>query len=85
MTVYLFSQGANFALLVFGLTALAVIGLYLLFQRISDTAKRRRSLGINISADAVASAPIASVGAPQGQGFDPVGSQGNRIFSDRHT
>ncbi len=27
MTVYLFSQGANFALLVFGLTALAVIGL----------------------------------------------------------
>ena len=77
MTVYLFGQGANFALLVFGLTALAVIGLYLLFQRISDTAKRRRSLGINISADAVASAPIASVGAPQGQGFDPVGSQGN--------
>ena len=77
MTAYLFSQGANFALLVFGLTALAVIGFSLLFQRISDTAKRRRSLGINISADAVAPAPIASVGAPQGQGFDPVGSQSN--------
>ena len=45
MTVYLFGEGTNFALGVFGLTALAVIGLSLLFYRISDTAKRRRSLG----------------------------------------
>ena len=85
MAVHLFGEGTDLAAGVFGLTALVVIGLYLLFHRIADATKRRRSLGINISADAVASAPIASVGAPQGQAasrghaaaaekFDPVGS-----------
>jgi hypothetical protein len=81
----LFGDGADFSVAVFGLAALAAIGFYLLFQRISDTAKRRRSLGFNISADAVASVPIASTGAPQGQAagrgpaaekFDLVGSLG---------
>ena len=45
MTVYLFSQGANFALLVFGLTALAVIGLLSSVSSNFGYAKRRRSSG----------------------------------------
>jgi hypothetical protein len=65
MAVQLFGEGTDFAAGVFGVTALVVIGLYLLFHRIADSTKRRRSLG---TADAIASAPIASVGAPPSQG-----------------
>ena len=43
MSVYLFGQGANFALLVFGLTALVVVGVSLLLHRIADAAKRRQA------------------------------------------
>lgn len=43
MADYLFDQGASFALLVFGLTALAVVGVVLLLYRFADAAKRRRS------------------------------------------
>ena len=39
MSVYLFGQGANFALLVFGLTALVVVGVSLLLYRIVGAAK----------------------------------------------
>ena len=43
MSVYLFGQGANFALLVFGLTALVVVEVSLLLYRIVDADKQRRS------------------------------------------
>ena len=44
MVEYLFRAGTNFTGIVFGSAVLVFIGIYLLSNRISDAAKRRRSL-----------------------------------------
>ena len=86
MAVQLFGEGTDFAAGVFGLTALTVIGLYLLFYRISDAARRRQSLGINISPAAVASAPMAPQGhaMSRGQAAEMFGAVGSLSKESSH-